>query len=347
MPHAAAPSFRAACAILGYYHKFFLPRVCNNMEWTNEKLLNFINDYRKCKVLWDIRNPNYKHNSKKRKILIAFGQKYGMDEGSVRKKIKNLRSAFHREHHRLTSKMKDDHESDDVRKWFAYDALKFILHVTGPYMSKREELSNSAEESFQEEDYENDQEPFDISTQYIQLMDESPERAKSPDKQKYQNSLITSNEEDEYDLFGRSMTMQLRKMPELVALDLMQKMQLMVFNAKKQLNKAKNKTKVKIPQPVSHSVPSTSKRIRSPSPMSHKSSPRSSPMYKFQTVSPDDTCVEDNTDKDFYEYMITVEDDKQDIEGINKNASCNDLKKQLKRKSFKSIDPLEVKRIKH
>ncbi|XP_063364480.1 uncharacterized protein LOC134653107 [Cydia amplana] len=313
------------------------------MEWTNEKLLNFIKDYRKCKVLWDIRNPNYnKHNIKKRKILIAFGQKYGMDEGSVRKKIKNLRSAFHREHHRLTSKMKD--ESDDVRKWFAYDALKFILDVTGPYMTKREEQSNSAEESFQEEDYDIDlQEPFDISTQYIQLMDESPERSKSPDKQK---SLVTSNEEDEYDLFGRSMTMQLRKMPELVALDLMQKMQLMVFNAKKQLNKVKNKKQVKIPQPVSHSVPSTSKeRIRSPSPLSHKSSPRSSPMYKFEAISPDETCAEDNADKDFYEYMITVEDDKLGCEGINKNAS-NELKQQLKRKSLKPIDPLEVKRIK-
>ncbi|XP_061716396.1 uncharacterized protein LOC133524416 isoform X2 [Cydia pomonella] len=309
------------------------------MGWSNEKLLNFINDYKKCKVLWDIRNPNYKHNNKKRKILIAFGQKYGMDEGSVRKKIKNLRSAFHREHHRLTSKMKDDHESDEVRKWFAYDALKFILDVSEPYMTKREELSHSAEESFQEEDYENEEEPFDISTQYIQVMDESPERPKSPEnKQKYQNPVITSNEEDEYDLFGRSLTMQLRKMPELVALDLMQKMQLMVFNAKKQLSKAKNKTKVKLPQPVQST---SKKRIRSLSPIS----PRSSPMYKFETISPDDTCVEDNTDKDFYEYMITIEDDKPGSEGINKNAS-NDLKQQMKIKSLKSIDPLEVKRIK-
>lgn len=132
--------------------------------------------------------------------------------------------------------------------------------------------------------------------------------------------------------------MQLRKMPELVALDLMQKMQLMVFNAKKQLSKAKNKTKVKLPQPVQST---SKKRIRSPSPIS----PRSSPMYKFETISPDDTCVEDNTDKDFYEYMITIEDDKPGSEGINKNAS-NDLKQQMKIKSLKSIDPLEVKRIK-
>ncbi|XP_047991112.1 uncharacterized protein LOC125230123 isoform X1 [Leguminivora glycinivorella] len=312
------------------------------MEWTNEKLLSFINDYRKCKVLWDIRNPNYKHNGNKRKILITIGQKYGMDEGSVRKKIKNLRSAFHREHHRLMNKIKDDHESEDVRKWFAYDALKFILDVTGPYMTKREDI-NSAEESFQEEDYDNDEEPFDIRTQYIQLpeeTDDSPERTKSPEEQKV--SAATSKEEDEYDLFGRSMTMQLRKMPELVALHLMQKMQQMVFNAKKQLIKAKNKTKVRVPPPETHNNLQSKKRVISPSPMPHKSSSQSTPMYKFETISPDDTGAEDNTDKFFYEYMITAEEEKR----ASQELASENLKQQLKRKGLKSIDPLEVKRSK-
>ncbi|XP_047991114.1 uncharacterized protein LOC125230123 isoform X3 [Leguminivora glycinivorella] len=206
----------------------------------------------------------------------------------------------------------------------------------------REDI-NSAEESFQEEDYDNDEEPFDIRTQYIQLpeeTDDSPERTKSPEEQKV--SAATSKEEDEYDLFGRSMTMQLRKMPELVALHLMQKMQQMVFNAKKQLIKAKNKTKVRVPPPETHNNLQSKKRVISPSPMPHKSSSQSTPMYKFETISPDDTGAEDNTDKFFYEYMITAEEEKR----ASQELASENLKQQLKRKGLKSIDPLEVKRSK-
>lgn len=99
------------------------------MEWTNEKYLRFIDDYRKASVLWDIRNPDYKNNSKKRSVVANLAQKYCVEDGALKKKIKNLRSAFHREHHRLTNRKGG--AVDESRKWFAYDALRFILDVTG------------------------------------------------------------------------------------------------------------------------------------------------------------------------------------------------------------------------
>ncbi|XP_049835039.1 uncharacterized protein LOC126278808 [Schistocerca gregaria] len=58
--------------------------------------------------------------------------KYEIEESTVKKKIKNLRSAFHREHSRVTSTKSDSATNLEDRKWFAYESLKFILDVTEP-----------------------------------------------------------------------------------------------------------------------------------------------------------------------------------------------------------------------
>lgn len=102
------------------------------MEWCNEKYLDFIEDYRKSEVLWDVRNSNYKNNRVKRDVLLGLAQKYNSDEDSVKKKIKNLRSAFHREHNRLTNKKSGSGSTKESKKWFAYESLQFILDVTEP-----------------------------------------------------------------------------------------------------------------------------------------------------------------------------------------------------------------------
>lgn len=49
-----------------------------------------------------------------------------------------------------------------------------------------------------------------------------------------QNSNTTN--EDEFDIFGRSMAYQLKRLPELTAIELMQTMQSMVFEKRKQLH---------------------------------------------------------------------------------------------------------------
>lgn len=102
------------------------------MEWCSEKYLDFIQDYRKCEVLWDVRNSNYKNNRVKRDVLLGLAQKYNLDEETIKKKIKNLRSAFHREHNRLYNKKSGSGSSKDSKKWFAYESLQFILDVTEP-----------------------------------------------------------------------------------------------------------------------------------------------------------------------------------------------------------------------
>nr|CAI5823421.1 unnamed protein product [Callosobruchus analis] len=102
------------------------------MEWCNQKYLDFIEDYRKCEVLWDVRNSKYKNNRIKRDYLLGLARKYDLVEDDIKKKIKNLRSAFHREHNRIVNKKSGSGFTNDNKKWFAYDSLKFILDVTEP-----------------------------------------------------------------------------------------------------------------------------------------------------------------------------------------------------------------------
>ncbi|KAI8437023.1 hypothetical protein MSG28_010414 [Choristoneura fumiferana] len=166
---------------------------------------------------------------------------------------------------------------------------------------KKEEASFAADESLQHQDTEEDLD-FSDNANLIELPPLLPERH-SPENNAL-NPVLVSKEEDEYDLFGRSMAMQLRKMPELTALELMQKMQLMVLNSRKQLSNKKIKMKQRITKPVH--APSTSntnsKRTRSPSPdVSSQSTP--SPCYKFEVMSPTErdptSAIGDETDRSF------------------------------------------------
>ncbi|XP_073956163.1 uncharacterized protein isoform X1 [Choristoneura fumiferana] len=326
----------------------FCQSVISDMEWTNEKYLRFIDDYKKASVLWDIRNPDYKNNSKKRSVVAGLAQKYCVEDGALKKKIKNLRSAFHREHHRLTNRKGGS--VDESRKWFAYDALRFILDVTGSCGGvKKEEASFAADESLQHQDTEEDLD-FSDNANLIELPPLLPERH-SPENNAL-NPVLVSKEEDEYDLFGRSMAMQLRKMPELTALELMQKMQLMVLNSRKQLSNKKIKMKQRITKPVH--APSTSntnsKRTRSPSPdVSSQSTP--SPCYKFEVMSPTErdptSAIGDETDRSFT-YVTTIEhaDNFPVNDEIREDCTGNvpiGIHRETKRKLTSSIDPLEVK----
>lgn len=148
------------------------------------------------------------------------------------------------------------------------------------------------------------------------------------------------------------MAMQLRKMPELTALELMQKMQLMVLNARKQLSNKKIKIKQRITKPVH--TPSTSnantKRTRSPSPdASSQSTP--SPCYKFEVMSPterDPTSVICDEANRSFTYVTTIEhaDNFPVNDEIREDCSGTapiGIHRETKRKLTNSIDPLEVK----
>ncbi|XP_037939281.1 uncharacterized protein LOC119672335 isoform X1 [Teleopsis dalmanni] len=97
----------------------------DRIEWSRTTILNFIEDYRQKRVLWDPNTKGYHIKQTKYEALKTLGQKYGTEIRSIRSKIKSLRSSFHREHGKvLSGRRKGVHYQP---MWFAYEAIRFIL----------------------------------------------------------------------------------------------------------------------------------------------------------------------------------------------------------------------------
>ncbi|XP_037719476.1 homeobox protein cut [Drosophila subpulchrella] len=97
----------------------------DRVEWSRSTILNFIEDYRRQRVLWDPNTKGYHIKQTKYEALKLLSQKYGTEIRSIRSKIKSLRSSFHREHGKVLSGRGRGVIYQPM--WFAYEAIRFIL----------------------------------------------------------------------------------------------------------------------------------------------------------------------------------------------------------------------------
>lgn len=97
----------------------------DRIEWSRATILDFIEDYRRQRVLWDPNTKGYHIKQTKYEALKSLGQKYGAEIRSIRSKIKSLRSSFHREHGKVINGRRKGLNYQPM--WFAYDAIRFIL----------------------------------------------------------------------------------------------------------------------------------------------------------------------------------------------------------------------------
>lgn len=116
------------------------------MEWSNEKTILLIEDYHNSPELWNNKINEYKDIRVKNDKLKQLADKYNCTVSEIKKKIKNLRSAFHRERKKLLSK-KSGSSPNKRGKWFAYELLSFLIDVDIP----KPTLSTAGSE---EEDFE-------------------------------------------------------------------------------------------------------------------------------------------------------------------------------------------------
>lgn len=100
------------------------------MEWSNEKTVQFIEDYRNAPELWNVTLREYKNNKQKMDTFKRLANQYECSVDEVKKKIKNLRSAFHRERKRLQKGSGASPVKGKV--WFGYDLLTFLLDTDVP-----------------------------------------------------------------------------------------------------------------------------------------------------------------------------------------------------------------------
>ena len=58
-------------------------------DWSSEKTLDFIEEYRKCTELWRSSDKNYKNQEERRSAIQELGEKYSLDSKSILNKNPN------------------------------------------------------------------------------------------------------------------------------------------------------------------------------------------------------------------------------------------------------------------
>jgi len=114
-------------------------------DWSSEKPLDLIEEYRKYTVPWRSLDKNYKHREE-RSAVQELEEKYSLDSKSIVNKIKTLRSYFHREHSKVLKKKSGSYPDEVYRSgWFAYKHMLFILQ--GDEARKGKDTITTLEES--------------------------------------------------------------------------------------------------------------------------------------------------------------------------------------------------------
>ncbi|XP_019870976.1 uncharacterized protein LOC109599427 [Aethina tumida] len=108
-------------------------------EWSKDTILAFIEDYHHSPELWNFNHTRYADAAIRAETTIKLAAKYNCEVWELKKKIKNLRSAFHREHKKLSTLKKRG------PKWFAYDRLCFLLNG-----AKHQDCDKSEDERYEE-----------------------------------------------------------------------------------------------------------------------------------------------------------------------------------------------------
>ncbi|XP_069675826.1 uncharacterized protein [Periplaneta americana] len=157
------------------------------MEWSNEKSIEFIEDYRNYSCLWRFSDPDYKDRQKRRDAHQFLAEKYGLGtRKAVINKIKSFRSYFHRLHAEAKKKKSGSGRDDVVSEpiWFLYKYLLFILDGEKNWcgretfnVPKAAQSSQIAEDGISRDDVINETLLQDNSDEEEQQIDESSNRS--------------------------------------------------------------------------------------------------------------------------------------------------------------------------
>lgn len=101
------------------------------MDWSNDKTVSFIEYYRSNEILWNHQLSDFKNNRRKLDIFQKLSKKFECDIPTLKRKIKNLRTQFHREHKAITKTVSGQSPIKKI-KWCYYDGLSFLLDVDLP-----------------------------------------------------------------------------------------------------------------------------------------------------------------------------------------------------------------------
>lgn len=219
------------------------------MDWTDDNVIRLINEYRERQCLWDPATPHYKMMNKKNDAWTDIANTLGCDVEEVKKKMNSLLASFRRERAKERKKRFASGSDEVVRTstWFAFRHLSFLLDkFTSRDTNKSTE--NLQEDPYFQEDYgilETALKKEDLSSVEdgggsvnIEYTDsnagnvsttpftDGSVRLRAADRKRTANTIALHktlcklqrlsdfrNEDDEFDLFGKSIAVQLRNMP--------------------------------------------------------------------------------------------------------------------------------------
>ncbi|CAK1601021.1 unnamed protein product [Parnassius mnemosyne] len=97
--------------------------------WSNEKTLDFINEVQLHPEIWNVETGMYKDNNAKKDAWSIVATKFDISSDDAYKKFRSLRTYVKNEERK---KNKSGSAGGKQTKWFAYDAMSFILSQDTP-----------------------------------------------------------------------------------------------------------------------------------------------------------------------------------------------------------------------
>lgn len=94
------------------------------MEANKELTLEFIEDYKAFRLLWQPKHKFYGNKNKRAEAVKVLEEKYNLTNTEVKNKVKSLRSYFAKEHHKVMNK--NNGATPYESTWFAYKPLLFL-----------------------------------------------------------------------------------------------------------------------------------------------------------------------------------------------------------------------------
>lgn len=98
------------------------------MDWTNAKIVKFIQAVETRPVLWDTTNKDYKDKNKKHDATKELGENFSCDSTEVMRKWKIILAQWRRERKKIADSKASGSGVGDIYKpkWFAFEHLAFI-----------------------------------------------------------------------------------------------------------------------------------------------------------------------------------------------------------------------------
>ncbi|CAH0583196.1 unnamed protein product [Chrysodeixis includens] len=117
-------------------------------EWTEEKCLQLIREYRARPILWDPKDPLYFKKNKKIVAWMELGEAINVTPEKCKHKMIVLMSSFRREKAKILHSLKDKDPTEVYKStWFGFKDMAFL-------MDKETERKRQSQLDIDDEDYE-------------------------------------------------------------------------------------------------------------------------------------------------------------------------------------------------